>query len=246
MSGNTMPPVTVTIGISTGIGDRAHQCDATATATAPDGTVAVALIDGIGDTPEVADTAGLLARVAARVGCRRGALAGLLAAAELVSSGTADLTVPNAIGVLAVVYPDGQTVVGHCGDARAHSWNGHTLDIHTVDHTLAQLVREHSERGAWRRVGLGGLEDGVRTTLARATVGSIATTTLTAGDHTVILTSDGVHRALGDDAEEHVAAIAQLHPLPRELADRLTRAALNTSTPRGTRDNATAAVLRIH
>ncbi|MFF5475458.1 hypothetical protein [Streptomyces achromogenes] len=34
-------------------GDRAFQCDATAVFTAPDGTRAYALLDGVGDTPAV-------------------------------------------------------------------------------------------------------------------------------------------------------------------------------------------------
>ncbi|WP_318199190.1 hypothetical protein [Streptomyces sp. SCL15-4] len=34
-------------------GDRAFQCDATAVCTAPDGTRAYALLDGVGDTAAV-------------------------------------------------------------------------------------------------------------------------------------------------------------------------------------------------
>lgn len=245
---NTPDPVRVLARISTAIGDREHQCDAVHTDTAPDGTVAVALIDGIGDTPDTARKATVLAEVAACVGARRGPLAGLLAAAEVVSSGTADPTRPNAVGAVAVTYPDGQTVIAHCGDVRAHTWNGTTAGLHTTDHTLYELLASHTTDrrlfellvGMDHNGSVHDLGDAVRTTLARATVGSI--TTGTTRDPLVILTSDGVHKRMSDT---DIALFAEHTPDPQTLAGLLVSAALQGDAPDGL-DNTTAAVIRIH
>lgn len=234
------------------IGDRTHQCDAVASATGPDGTTAVALIDGIGSDDDIAATAPLLAEVAARVGARRGALAGLLAAGELISSGTADLTRPNAVGALAVVYPNGETVVAHCGDVRAHSWNGRTIGMMTTDHTMFQLLLAHVDREDRkyldtlryqdRRGSLGDLDDHVRTTLARATVSSIVTTSTT--DPLLVLTSDGVHSRMSSD--DIALFIDQNEDHPQVLADLLVESAHQGLPARDRElDNATAVVIRI-
>ncbi|WP_433267247.1 PP2C family protein-serine/threonine phosphatase [Actinosynnema sp. CS-041913] len=227
---------TVTVHTATHIGARSHQCDATATATGPDGTTAVALIDGIGSNDTVAATVPLLAEVAARVGARRGALAGLLAAAELVSSGTADITTPNAVGVLAVTYPDGETSIAHCGDTRAYSLDPrNNLSGHTADHTVAQMLRDHGYHGStWD------LDAHVRTTLARATVASITTTSTR--DPLVILTSDGIHKPLTDP---EIATLTAEHPHPRQLADHLVTAALAGPQDEDGPDNTTTAVIHI-
>ncbi|GAA1308184.1 PP2C family serine/threonine-protein phosphatase [Saccharothrix xinjiangensis] len=248
MSHNPSTRPNVTVATASDIGGRSHQCDATATHTAGDGTTAVALIDGIGSDTDTAHTAGLLAEVAARVGARRGALPGLLAAAELVSSGTADQSRPNAVGALAVTYPDGNTVVAHCGDVRAHSWNGHTIGLHTTDHTLFELLASHTHdrrlfellvnldtAGTVRE-----LDDAVRTTLARATVASI--TTSTTHDPLVVLTSDGIHKRLSTD---DIALFIDQNPDPDTLARLLVSAALQGPEPAHEFDNATAAVIHI-
>jgi len=54
------------------IGDRSHQCDATAVSTAPSGARAYALLDGIGSSDEIRDWTRTAARRLARTAARRG------------------------------------------------------------------------------------------------------------------------------------------------------------------------------
>ena len=54
------------------IGDRTHQCDATAVSTAPSGARAYVLLDDIGSSDEVQDWTRQAARRLARAAARRG------------------------------------------------------------------------------------------------------------------------------------------------------------------------------
>ncbi|MGA6159520.1 hypothetical protein ACPEIC_39990 [Stenotrophomonas sp. NPDC087984] len=65
---------------------------------------AAAVVDGIGNSSEVAEVSRLAAQVAARVGVRKGRMAGLLAAAELYGDPGATVVEPDAVAVLALVH----------------------------------------------------------------------------------------------------------------------------------------------
>ena len=234
------PTMTITVGTATNIGDRSHNCDATAIHTTA-GTKAAALIDGIGDTSEVEHTAGLLAEVSARVAARRGPVAGLLAAHELISGPGPETPKPNAVGAVAVVYSsDRAIVVAHVGDCRVYSLTGDVFTQHTTDHTVGELLRQVgvTEQHAALR------DDWVRTSIGNATVATIPIADIVGAD-TVILTSDGIHKALGDDALYELA-LGCRDTAPQVLADTLVISALDPmlcDTRVG--DNATAIVLRV-
>jgi len=124
------------------IGDRSHQCDATAVSTAPSGARAYALLDGIGSSDEIRDWTRTAARRLARTAARRGdAEAGLRAvynqyAAEPERQGPwADE--PNACAVVAVHTP-GKLTVAWCGDARAY--------VLTRSGVLHRLTEDHNMR----------------------------------------------------------------------------------------------------
>src|SRR5262245_4383676 len=81
-------------------GTRAFNCDAAGIWKTATRTTA-AVIDGIGNSRAVADSARLLADVAVRVGVHRGGLAGLLSACELLHAPAFEGEAPDAAGVLA-------------------------------------------------------------------------------------------------------------------------------------------------
>ncbi|RDI20327.1 PP2C family protein-serine/threonine phosphatase [Lentzea flaviverrucosa] len=231
------PNMTVTVGTATAIGGRSHNCDAAAVHSTAS-TTAAALIDGIGSTAEVEHTAALLAEVAARVAARRGPVAGLLTAHELISAPGPESPKPNAVGAVAVVYPsDRATVIAHVGDCRVYSMTGGVLTCHTTDHTVGELLRmvgvaEHHAA----------LHDNwVRTSIGNATVASIPVVDVVA--QRVLLTSDGIHKVLTDD---QIAAVMTAFPEDvDQLAHELVAAVLDTARDGEPLDNMTAVVLHV-
>ncbi|MEU7088119.1 hypothetical protein [Streptomyces achromogenes] len=226
-------------------GDRAFQCDATAVFTAPDGTRAYALLDGVGDTEVVRSwtraAAFLLARAAAG---HADAEAGLRAeyghyAAD--PARTAGHGLPCAAAVVAVHVPGGPFSVAWSGDARAYL----LLDGH-----LRLLTEDHNARRA---------TDGGDRNLITACLGEARSDEETeqiwghpAIEHLcgparpgwLLLASDGAyepHEDTGHDLAGYLTAT------PRTAAERLVddavRRAHELNDPYA--DNATALVARI-
>ncbi|HEY6114643.1 MAG TPA: mucin-2 [Candidatus Dormibacteraeota bacterium] len=125
------------------IGDRTHQCDATATAAGPNGTRAFALLDGIGSTDEIRDWTRAAARKLARSAAYHGdAETGLRAqydryAADPDRQGPW-ARMPDACAVVAVVSPRWLTVAW-CGDTRAYLMVRGTVLRLTQDHNLRRV-----------------------------------------------------------------------------------------------------------
>lgn len=225
---------TVATGLASRPGTADPSGDAAMVHGLADQTTAAAVVDGIGHSERVASMADLLARVAARITARRGPLAGLLAAAELIAD-SGSSSEPDAVAVAAVTAPgDGMTRIAWIGDARAWGWDGTTLRQYSTDLTMGQWLRangnvpaeiaEHHD--AW-----------VRASLATAVVASIRETEIP--DQMVILTSDGVHDQVPHDVLE---ALVRAHEdAPQDLADALVAAARPDGD--GARDDATAVVL---
>lgn len=225
----------ITTGYATREGTAEDNADAAKVYVLADGTVGAAVIDGIGHGPHTSTTAPLLAETAARVSARRGPLAGLLTAAELIADPGANDDEADAVAVAVRIRPDDNVaVVNWTGDARAYGWDGTRLRLYTNDHTVGQQLRANGvaleiakEHDNW-----------LRTSLARATVGTVYTAGIK--DQLVILTSDGVHDQIAPDAlEELVRGHADD---PQGLADALVSAA--QADEKGYRDDATAVVLR--
>lgn len=222
--------------LATRQGTRAHNADAAALATLPDGSLAAAIVDGIGSNAEVAAYSALAAQVAARVGVRKTAILGLLAAAEL-NAGPGGVRIdPDGVGVLAVARPDGAVSIAWTGDARAYTWDGTGLHPRTTDMTVGEYLRANG----FPLEATTAHDDWIRTSLGRS---SIATVHLAVMEDArlLILTSDGVHKQItGQRLAEIVAAHADADP--QALADAIVAAP--ETGPDGYRDDATAIVLR--
>ncbi|MFE5368176.1 PP2C family protein-serine/threonine phosphatase [Streptomyces mirabilis] len=127
------------------IGDRSHQCDATATYT-HNGVRAYVLLDGIGSTDEIRAWTRTAARRLARSAAVRGdAEAGLRAvygryAAEPDRQDPFN-RLPSACAVVAVHAPGRALTIAWCGDARAY--------VLTAAGTMLRLTEDHNLRRVW-------------------------------------------------------------------------------------------------
>lgn len=126
------------------LGDRGVQCDATAVCTAPDGTRAYALLDGVGDTRAVRAWSRAAARRLARAAAGHGdAEAGLRAEYDRYAADparTADNDLPTAAAVVAVEVPGGLLSVAWSGDARAYLLLDGHLRLLTEDHNARRMT----------------------------------------------------------------------------------------------------------
>lgn len=208
--------------------------DAVQVFTAADGTVAVALVDGIGHEPGIVSLSPILAEVAARVTATRGCHAGILTAGMLVADpGAGANPGPDAVAAVVRRTPDG-TTAAWCGDVRVYGWDGVRLRQYTTDHTIGEQLRQLGVP-----VSVAAAADFMITvTLGRATPATVPVVGLPDGE-LIILTTDGIHDALGHDAIEDI--VRELANEPGELATALVAAV--TTDEHGDRDDATAAVL---
>jgi protein phosphatase len=224
----------VTVGCATIQGPKhAINADSAAHYRYPaSGVLAAALVDGMGSGPETVEFARVAAYVSVRVGARKGALPGVLAAAELVADPTAEAPRPDGSIVLAVVRPGQPTVIGHVGDCRAWAWEDGDLTQLTVDHTKGWRIRQQGlgdEKRALRS------DNVVVSSLSRATVGTVAI--IESAAPTIVLTCDGIHQTI---SPAELAAITSANPDPVGCAQALVDAAREA----GARDDMTALVLR--
>lgn len=227
----------ITVATATRQGTREHNADSCAVHVYPVADVtAAAVVDGIGNSPEVVAASCVAAEVAVRVGARKGGLAGLLAAAELYGDPGGVNVEPDAVAVLALSEPGEDTRVHWIGDCRAWGFNGQTLRQYTTDHTMGEHLRQRGKPEVEAALH----DNWVRTSLATATVSTVCFAEVP--DRLVILTSDGVHDALDRDVLEEL--VRTFPHAPQSLADALVSAARADGT--GYRDDATAVVLLHH
>ncbi|WP_338683413.1 SpoIIE family protein phosphatase [Streptomyces acidiscabies] len=221
-------------GLATREGTALDNADAARVYRLADGTVGAAVIDGIGHGPHTSRTVPLLAEVAARISARRGPIAGLLTASELIADAGADGEEADAVAVAVRAFPDDDVVVVNwTGDSRAYGWNGERLELYTDDHTVGAQLRANGVALDIAR----GHDSWLRTSLARASIGTVYTAGIK--DRLVILTSDGVHDQI---PEAELTALVREHADdPQSLADALVDAARPDAT--GYRDDATAIVI---
>lgn len=227
--------MTITTAIATREGTALDNADSAKVYVLADGTVGAAVIDGIGHGPHTSRVAPLLAEVAARVAARRGPLAGLLTASELIADRGMDGEEADAVAVAARArVGDDVMVINWTGDARAYGWDGTRLELYTDDHTVGKQLRAN---GVALDIAKGH-DNWLRTSLARATIGTVYTAGIR--DRLVILTSDGVHDQISPDT---LTSLVRRHASdPQVLADSLAAAA--QPDPEGYRDDATVVVIR--
>jgi len=216
------------------IGDRTHQCDATAVHTAPSGARAYVLLDGIGSTDEVRDWTRNAARQVARAAARRGdALAGLRAVYNRYAADP-DRHGPWGIGakacaVVAVTAPGRPLTVAWCGDARAYAIRGSSVDRLTNDHNLRRLFppRDGSTGGNRNIITscLGAVETDEEN---RSRYGhpAIETAVYRADEFRLLLASDGAYEP-HEDAGHHLAD--QVIGMPGEAARHFVDTAVATA-----------------
>ncbi len=216
-------------------GPRRHQADATAGFRGRDGRLAVAVADGVGDSAVAATAARAAADHAVRVAAFGGradlavlAARDVLLAAGPALAGDAALTVAlgPAPGSLRAPW-----AVAWVGDCRAWSWDGRALHLLTRDHTVAAEMRAAG-------VAVAGHLEHVLTTSVRTVRGATEVgLTAVPAPATLVLASDGVHRAL-DPA--HLAGLVAHVPAPT-----LARTLVDAAGAGGTHDNATALVVAV-
>lgn len=226
----------VITGMATREGSIAPSGDALTVYVQADGTTAAAVIDGIGHSSRVATVAQLLADVSARTAARRGGLAGLLTATELVADpGAGDESEPDAVAVVATAEAgDDRIRIAWVGDCRAYTLDDGEVRLLTIDHNLAEQLVMCGYEGEVTRPAA----QWVRTTVATAAVATVAEVWVHAP--LVVLTSDGVHDQVVPNVLE--ALILRHEDDPQALADALVAAA--EAGPDGSRDDASAIVIR--
>ncbi|MEX3099542.1 MULTISPECIES: PP2C family serine/threonine-protein phosphatase [unclassified Streptomyces] len=222
------------------IGDRTHQCDATAYAKHSSGAEAYVILDGIGSTDEVRDwtlsAADRLAQTAARLG---DAEAGLRAeyeryAAEPARSEPwASDDLPHAAAVVAVTAPEHPLTVAWCGDSRAYLLTGGTIRCLTNDHNLRRTLGGNRNL-LTSCLGASETDQEVENLHGHP---AIESTTCDGGDSRLLLASDGAYEPLEDSCCDLAAFLTGA---PGEAARGFVEAAIERCGPHA--DNATALI----
>ena len=216
------------------IGDRSHQCDATAVSTAPSGARAYVLLDGIGSSDEVQDWTRQAARRLARAAARRGdAEAGLRAVYDRYAA-EPDRHGPwgagaKAAAVVAVTAPGRPLTVAWCGDSRAYAIRGGSAHRLTNDHNLRRIYPPRDGMGGGNRniitSCLGAVESDEET-LNQCGHPAIETAVCHADTFRLLLASDGAYEP-HEDAGHHLPD--QLIGMPGEAARHFVDTAVATA-----------------
>ena len=225
------------------IGDRTHQCDATAVRTAPSGARAYAILDGIGSSDPVRDWTRAAARRLAQTAAHRGDAETALRA--MYEQYATDPEREHAAAVVAVTT--GHTLtVAWCGDSRAYLLTTGTLRRLTDDHNLRRVVPPGTSYpgspGGNRNIITSylGNHETDHEVANRYGHPAIETTTVNLGDgeHRLLLATDGAYEPI-EDASLNLAdyltgtpsvaarglvtaAIATAHAAPDPYADNTT------------------------
>ncbi|MER6350640.1 mucin-2 [Streptomyces sp. NPDC001634] len=220
------------------IGDRSHQCDATAVSTAPSGARAYVLLDGIGSNDDVRDWTRAAARRLARAAARRGdAEAGLRAVYDAYAANPDRqgpwARMPEACAVVAVTAPGKPLTVAWCGDARAYLLVRGNLHRLTDDHNLRRVFRGNRNI-ITSCLGNAETDDEVKNRYGHPAIESV---TRYPEDCRLLLASDGAYEPL-EDSGRNLADY--LIGDPRETARDFVQAAIDHAGPHI--DNATVLI----
>ncbi|SHF14034.1 PP2C family protein-serine/threonine phosphatase [Streptoalloteichus hindustanus] len=184
--------------------------------------LAVAIVDGTGSTPEVAEFAQLAAATAVRIAARRTPVWGVMAAAELCEDPTEDISSPSGAIVVATALPGRYWQIAWAGDSAAYRWatDGSVKRV-TNPHTQGELLRARgaSEEDA-RRV-----DHRIMNSLDLAHVYGVWG--MCVRSRLLVLASDGLHRL----PETEIATVLQEHASDPEMcAQQLVKAARERSS----------------
>lgn len=187
------------------IGDRSHQCDATATYT-HHGVRAHALLDGIGSTDTIRDWTRTAARRLARSAARHGdAETGLRALYNRYAHEPDRQDPwgfgPTACAVVAVTAPGRPLTVAWCGDTRAYLLVRGTVRRITQDHNLRRVYPPNDIHGGGNRnivtsyLGSPDTDQEVKNLHGHPAIEAV---TVPAEDCRLLLASDGAYEPLED------------------------------------------------
>ena len=219
------------VGHATHRGPRRHQADATASHRTSWGRLAVAVVDGVGDSEDAGVAARLVADYAVRVAALEGRPDTAVLAAHDLLGATRDLVRGDAAAVVALApgADDPRWRLAWVGDCRALAWDGRTLRTLTSDHTVAAHVRA---LGMHPHPGL----ENVITTSVRTVRPPEVGIAVVDDPGTLVLVSDGIHRTVPAPS---IAAVLAAGGSAAEQAARVVRLAETA----GLTDNATALVV---
>jgi serine/threonine protein phosphatase PrpC len=226
------------------IGDRTHQCDATATASGPNGVRSYVLLDGIGSTEEVRHwTRAAARRLARSAAYHADAETGLRAqyeryAADPDRQGPWGYG-PKACAVVAVASPRWLTIAW-CGDVRAYLLAGGTVQRLTADHNLRRVYPDNGVHGGGNRnivTSCLGNDESDQQVKDRYGHPAIETVTRQLENSRLLLASDGAYEPL-EDSLRNLADY--LVGTPREAARDFVQSAIDHGS--GYADNATVLV----
>ncbi|HEX5569715.1 MAG TPA: protein phosphatase 2C domain-containing protein, partial [Streptomyces sp.] len=184
------------------IGDRSHQCDATATAAIPGGGRAYVVLDGIGSTPAVRIWTRTAARRLARAAAHHAdAETGLRVVYDRYAANPNRhdpwKTLPSAAAVVAVHLPGRPLSIAWCGDARAYvvMTRGPVRRL-TDDHNLRRVLDGRGNRNVITSyLGSSYTDEEVRQECGHP---AIETTTRAAENCRLLLATDGAYEPLED------------------------------------------------
>ncbi|MEV4252218.1 hypothetical protein AB0J52_03500, partial [Spirillospora sp. NPDC049652] len=204
--------------------------------TGADGTTAVVVVDGIGNSPQVTEMAHVLATAIARLAVRVDARSAQPTAGQVIGDRGLEGDAPNAFAVVAVARPGTPTKVAWVGDTPAHGFNRDLQRLHR--YTTPVAVGEQLRRNGAPWEIAAEHDNWVPANLATAAVGNVYTVDIPS-EEVVLLCSDGVPDGL---------ARGRLDELAAEHADRpaaLAEADATATEPDsdGYRDDATLVVL---
>ncbi|MEU4805730.1 hypothetical protein [Actinosynnema sp. NPDC023587] len=204
------------VGTATSRGPR-REVNADAHALAVHGGVtAVAVVDGTGSTPEVADFARVAATVAVGVAARRfSPVLGVVAAGEVYGDPVAGSARPDGAIVVAAAAAGRYWRIAWAGDSAAYGLKDDgTLHRFTTPHTQGQLLRDQGADEQEAR----GHDHQLLHSLGGVPVGGVEATEAVA--RLLVLASDGL--TLPDD--EFLALLADHGHEPQTCAERLVTA----------------------
>lgn len=221
-----------------GTGANAYNADGTEVFRASDGTLAAALVDGIGHTARVSSGVRRMAWAAARLAAQLDGRSALVTVGRIVADpGTAEEKEPDGPAVVAVARQGEGVIVHWLGDCRAYGWDGYHLHQRTTDHTMGECLWVNAAGGALPEYTAH--NNWVLLTLSRALPTTVFEVEI--DDDLVLLTSDGVHDSVPHTQLESL--VREHTGDPQTLADTIVAATPNTD---GSRDDATAIVLIHH
>lgn len=221
------------------LGSRRNNADSYATAVDDTtGVAAFAVADGIGDSLRAARAAAIAARAAVDTAITGGAVAGLLAARDMLADqdllDLGDTVMVVAVALPASAAPEGDITwnVAWVGDCRAYLDRGGVLRQVTRDHTQGQYLRD---RGRTEAVA-SRFDHIVVTTVGSADSDTLGKADVAGVKGRLVLVSDGVGKAL---PHADIAAVVTTSSAADTCARRL--AELGAQVDRA--DNSTAMVI---